>query len=164
MRATRFNHVSIHAVDLDESVRFYTEIFGMEVIPSPKFRHRVEWLRLGDQQLHLFLRETPAPDFHHIGLDVDDFEAVYLKAKELGLLDPSTWYSQIWEHPAGWVQMYVRDPAGNLVEIDWPDASTLDRSVVTGIRRLDDDVAQTGEALHATLYHALVEEAVAGSS
>ena len=27
--------------------------------------------------------------------------------------------------------MYLRDPAGNLVEVNWPDASSLDRSVVT---------------------------------
>ena len=48
--------------------------------------------------------------------------------------------------------MYIRDPAGNLVEIDWPDVTTLDRSVVTDIRKLDDDVPQTGESAGATLY------------
>jgi catechol 2,3-dioxygenase-like lactoylglutathione lyase family enzyme len=30
MRATGFNHVSIHARNLDESTRFYVEVFGME--------------------------------------------------------------------------------------------------------------------------------------
>jgi lactoylglutathione lyase len=50
------------------------------------------------------------------------------------------------------VQMYLRDPAGNLVEIDWPDASTLDRSIITDIRRLDDEIPQTGSARGATLY------------
>jgi hypothetical protein len=30
--------------------------------------------------------------------------------------------------------MYIRDPAGNLVEIDWPDITTLDRSVIGTIR------------------------------
>ena len=153
MRATRFNHVSIHAVDLEESVRFYAELFGMERLPSPSFAHPVEWLRLGDQQLHLFLRETAAPEFHHIALDVDDFEAVYTKAKELGILEPRTW-SDVRELPDGSVQMYLRDPAGNLVEIDWPDAATLDRSVVGELPKLDDERPQTGEARGATLYHA----------
>lgn len=152
MRATRINHVSVHAIDLEESARFYEDLFGMERVPTPNFRHPVIWLKLGEQQLHLFLRETEAPAFHHLGLDVDDFEAVYLKAKERGLLDPSTWYSNIWEHTSGFVQMYIRDPAGNLVEIDWPDVTTLDRSVVTDIQKLDDDVPQTGEAARATLY------------
>ena len=152
MHATRFNHVSIHAVDLDESVRFYTGIFGMERIPAPKFQHEVVWLRLGDQQLHIFLRETAAPEFHHFGLDVDDFEAAYVKASEVGLQDEGVWSPIVRELPDGSVQMYVRDPAGNLVEIDWPDVSTLDRSVVTRIQKLSDDIEQSEEARRATLY------------
>src|SRR5436309_12920757 len=85
--AMRINHVSVHAVDLEESARFYEEVFGMERIPAPKFRHPVIWLRLGDQQLHLFQRDADAPAYHHLGLDVDDFESVYLRAKELGAFD-----------------------------------------------------------------------------
>jgi YD repeat-containing protein len=154
MRATRFNHVSIHADDLEESVRFYTELFGMERIPAPEFDLPVVWLRLGDQQLHLFQRTTAAPPYHHVGLDVDDFAAVYLRARERGLLEPNTWGSPARELPDGSVQMYLRDPAGNLVEIDWPDVSTLDRSIVEGITRLEDERPQTGEAARATLYHA----------
>jgi YD repeat-containing protein len=152
MRATRFNHVSIHAVDLDESVRFYTRIFGMERIPAPTFQHEVVWLQLGDQQLHIFRRETAAPEFHHFGLDVDDFEAAYVKARELGLEGEGVWSPVVRELPDGSVQMYVRDPAGNLVEIDWPDVSTLDHSVVTEIQKLSDTVEQSEEARRATLY------------
>jgi YD repeat-containing protein len=148
------NHVSVQAVDLDESARFYEQVFGMERIPTARFRSPVLWLRLGEQQLHLFESAAEAPRFHHFALDVDDFEAVYSRAKALGLLDPETHGAALREHPSGWVQMYIRDPAGNLVEIDWPDASTLDRSVVTDIRRLDDDVPQTGESAGATLYTA----------
>src|SRR6059058_5317938 len=91
VRATRLNHVSIHAYDMEESLRFYTELFGMEPLPSPNFGDPVEWLRLGDQQLHLFKRETPAPEFHHIALDVDDFQAAYLAAKERRIGDRVTW-------------------------------------------------------------------------
>ena len=77
MRATGINHVSISAPDLDASIRFYTEVFGMERVPAPKFPDQiVAWLRLGEQQLHLFQREG-APQYHHFALDVDDFEAAY---------------------------------------------------------------------------------------
>ena len=55
------------------------------------------------------------------------------------------------------MQMYIRDPAGNLVEIDWPDVTTLDRSVIRTIRRIEDERPQTGEAARATLYHAAGE-------
>jgi lactoylglutathione lyase len=154
VRATRFNHVSVHATDMEESLRFYMDVFGMKRLPSPNFAQHVEWLRLGEQQLHLFLRDTPAPEFHHIALDVDDFEAAYLKAKELDLLDQDAFGASVRELPGGAVQMYLRDPAGNLVEVDWPDISTLDRDVVGNITRVADERPQTGEAAQATLYHA----------
>lgn len=153
MRATRFNHVSIHADDMEESLRFYCEVLGMERLPSPEFEHRVEWLRLGEQQLHLFLRKTPAPAFHHIGLDVDDFEAAYRMAQEHGLRDDDTWAPDVRQLNDGSVQMYLRDPAGNLVEIDWPDVNTLDRSIVREVKRLEDERPQSAEARRARLYH-----------
>jgi catechol 2,3-dioxygenase-like lactoylglutathione lyase family enzyme len=142
---------------MEESLRFYIEVFGMERLPRPDFSQHVEWLRLGEQQLHLFLRESPAPELHHIALDVDDFEAAYLKAKELGLLEDEAFGAAVRELPDGAVQMYIRDPAGNLVEIDWPDVTTLDRSVVSTIRRLADERPQSGEAARATLYHAAAD-------
>jgi hypothetical protein len=48
--------------------------------------------------------------------------------------------------------MYLRDPAGNLVEVDWPDASSLDRGVVGEIALLADERPQSAEALRARLY------------
>ena len=48
----------------------------------------------------------------------------------------SGYYSKVYELPDGAAQLYVRDPAGNLVEINWPDAATLYRSVVTSIEKV----------------------------
>jgi lactoylglutathione lyase len=152
VRATRFTHVSIHAYDMEASLRFYTEVFGMRHVPSPDFEHRVEWLVLGDQQLHLFLRDTPAPEFHHLGFEVDDFETAYRVACEHGLLERDTWAPDVRELNDGSVQMYLRDPAGNLLEVNWPDVRTLDRSVVTRIGRLEDERPQSAQALLARLY------------
>jgi lactoylglutathione lyase len=152
MPVTRFTHVSIHAYDLEESVAFYTELFGMERVPSPDFAQTVEWLQFGDQQLHLFHSDDPAPSRHHIGLDVDDFEAVYLVAIDRGLFDGEAFDATVRELSDGAVQMYLRDPAGNLVEVNWPDASTLDRSVVTTISHIQDERPQSDEALQARLY------------
>lgn len=165
MKATGFNHVSINAQNLDESVRFYTEVLGMEKIPTYDFGFPVQYLRLGDLQLHIFEREeTQAPTFHHFGMDIDDFEAAYLKAKELGIHDTETFFNDVYELPDGSVQMYIRDPGGNLVELDWPDVTTLDRSVLPEIKKLDDRVPQTGEALRATLYLRLHEERAASGA
>lgn len=152
MRATGFNHVSIHARNLEESVRFYVEVFGMEPIPTYDFAFPVQYLRLGDLQLHLFERDTDAPLYHHIGINVDNFEKTYIRAKELGILERASFFEDMYELPDGSVQMYIRDPAGNLVEIDWPDVTTLDRSLLGELKKLGDSVPQTGDALRATLY------------
>jgi catechol 2,3-dioxygenase-like lactoylglutathione lyase family enzyme len=154
MKATGINHVSIPCRDLDESERFYREAFGLERIPSPLFRRPVRWLRLGEHQLHLM--ETPEAHplrGQHFGFDVDDFEAAFVRLRELGALDNESHTVPIWELPDGSVQMYARDPAGNLIEVNWPDVSTLDREIVGEIPRRADDVPQSDEALRAKLYH-----------
>jgi lactoylglutathione lyase len=136
MRATGFTHVSVHAHDLDESVRFYKDLFGMEEIPAPGFPFPVRWLRVGDLQLHLFQSEDPAPQGHHFGIEVDDFEATYEKVGEMGAQIEEGYFSNVYELPDGAVQIYVRDPAGNMVEVNWPDVSTLDRSVIGDIEKV----------------------------
>ena len=145
MRTIGFTHVSVYAKNLDESIRFYREFFGMEEVPSPEFSTPVAWLRVGNLQLHLLNSEDPAPRRQHFGLDVDDFEAAYRKAKEMGILDEGR-YPLVRELPDGAVQMYLRDPSGNLVEVNWPDATTLDRTLIPDIRRID---GPPGVALYA---------------
>lgn len=147
------NHVSVHALDLEQSAEFYAELFGAERIPTPNFAFPVQWLRIGNRQLHLFVREdTPAPRFHHVGLNVSDFDDVYRKVSERRLHDTSAFFSKMYELPDGSVQMYLRDPADNLVEVDWPDARTIDPAIQAELIKLGDTVPQVGEAVHATLY------------
>ncbi len=52
------------------------------------------------------------------------------------------------------MQLYLRDPAGNLVEVDWPDATHARRETLAESMPLESTVAQDGEAARATLYHA----------
>ena len=151
MRATGINHVSIGARDIEASTRFYQEVFGLERIPSPTFQVPVVWLRLGDLQLHLFQRGDEAPVYHHLGIDVDDFEGAYLTARDLGVLDGETWGGPVRELPDGSVQMYIRDPSGNLIEVDWPDVNTVDHSIVP-VQRLHESIPQRDDAHDATLY------------
>ena len=150
IKATGFTHTSIHAHDLEVSVRFYKELFGLEEIPAPDFPFPVRWLRLGDLQLHLFQSEDQAPKGHHFGVDVDDFEATYVKVREMNVREKEGYFSYLYEIPDGAVQMYLRDPGGNMVEVNWPDASTLDRSVVT--EKIHKIEVQTAASAKATLY------------
>ena len=50
------------------------------------------------------------------------------------------------------VQMYLRDPSGNLIEIDWPDVGTLDRSRIPEMKLLTEFAEQNEEGLAASLY------------
>jgi YD repeat-containing protein len=67
---------------------------------------------------------------------VDDFEEAFRRAAEAGVRVEGGSYSTVRELPDGAVQMYLRDPSGNLVEVNWRDAGTLDRGVIGEIRRV----------------------------
>lgn len=153
MGATRINHVSIVANDLEESRRFYEDVFGLERLPSPNFGMPVNWFRIGDAQLHLFQSDTQVTGTQHVGLEVDDFEGVYRRLLELGMFEPEGYFAQMVELPEGAVQMYFRDPSGNLVEIVHPDVTKLDRSLFGDrLVRLVDLQPQSAENLTATLW------------
>lgn len=155
------NHVSIPARDLDESVGFYIELFGAqncECIPTPNFGVPVpvQWLRIGDREIHLFVLDIPiAARYYHFGVsaaDIDQLHRIYTYARERGLLDSVTFGHHIYELPGGCAQLYVVDPAGNLVEIDYPDASEIDPGIVPDLKRIRDRAEQTEENLSSTLY------------
>ena len=149
---TRLNHVSISAPDLEASARFYEDLFGLERIPTPNFGFPVAWLRAGDLQLHLFQRSAPPATYHHFGLTVEDFESVYQKAEKLGAFDDETMGRRISELPDGSVQLYLRDPAGNLVEVDFPNAAAVDRTVVKDLPKLEEMFPQSEQNRKATLF------------
>ena len=50
------------------------------------------------------------------------------------------------------MQLYFRDPGGNLIELNWPDADTLDRSRYPELRRIAEHIPQKPEAGEAVLY------------
>ncbi|MEH2469964.1 catechol 2,3-dioxygenase-like lactoylglutathione lyase family enzyme [Nitrobacteraceae bacterium AZCC 2161] len=152
MKVIGFNHLSIGAKDLNESARFYQAVLGMELIPTYNFGFKTKYLRCGDLQLHLFELEDHVPVYQHFALDVDDFHAAYDAAKAIGALDITAFRNSVNELPDGCVQMYLRDPAGNLVEIDWPDVSTLDRSRIPEMKLLSEFATQDEEGLKASLY------------
>lgn len=152
--AVGLNHVSVPASDLDASVAFYVDVLGLDPIPAPTFEVPVRWLRCGGLQVHLYERadETGPPLYQHFGISVADFMAVYRRVRALAAGEPVRSFASVTELPDGSVQMYVRDPHGNLVELDHPDATTVERDEVHEYRVLAEHVRQTPEARGSTLF------------
>lgn len=115
----QINHVSINAKDLRESVDFYVELLGAERIATPNFGIPVQWLALGRTQLHLFQRDLTPTSHHHLGITIDDLEHAHRVAERRGALDFTAFGNHLVELPGEVIQLYVRDPAGNLVELDY---------------------------------------------
>lgn len=154
-RAVGLNHVSIPADDLDASERFYRDVFGMEPIAAPNFGFPVRWLRLGDLQLHLQTVDAGQQriTYQHFGIEVDDFVAAYRTLHGMGAFERESRYADLWLLPGGEIQMFVRDPSRNLIEIDCPDVSTVDRGAFDGhLRVLKEEEAQSEQNLRATLF------------
>ena len=130
------HHVGITVSDLDRAVEFYRDVLGLDVLAefsvggdafatgvdvpgaSADFAH----LDAGDIRLELVSYDPEGesqsdptlnePGASHVGLGVDDVQAVYDSLPEdvETLSDPQTTES-------GTTILFVRDPEGNLVEI-----------------------------------------------
>ena len=148
----RINHVSVNAKDLAASVDFYVDVFGAEQLATPDFGLPVQWLGVGESQLHLFEVDVDPLSHHHFAVTVEDLEPVYRRAEARGAFDFEAFGGHLVELPGDMAQTYLRDPAGNLVEIDTPGASRLPEELRAQLKRLEDMRPQTAENMSARLY------------
>ena len=125
------DHVTIVVKDLERSRQFYVDCLGMQEVPRPGFNFGGLWFQAGATQIHLILEHDdsgPAgyPDGvtrrssrnHHFAFLVDDAHAAAARVKELGL----PLVSDAKERPDGFVQVFVNDPDGHVVEMTSPPA------------------------------------------
>jgi catechol 2,3-dioxygenase-like lactoylglutathione lyase family enzyme len=102
-RVVGFNHVALEVGDIDQALAFYGRLFDFEL------RERDEtmaFIDLGDQFLALQGgRRQPADDGRHVGLVVDDKEAVRGALVEAGI------------EPLPGPFLDFLDPWGNRIEI-----------------------------------------------
>jgi catechol 2,3-dioxygenase-like lactoylglutathione lyase family enzyme len=139
----QLTHVSLIAEDVDESTEFYETVLGCEPVDTPHLGKQedfvaeddiqLQMLRIGNVQLHLWndpAQPIESIKFAHFGIHVDDFMRVYRIAEERDIfatVGESSAPPRIFDFN-GTAQMYIHDPTGNLVEVDYPDISELDRS------------------------------------
>jgi catechol 2,3-dioxygenase-like lactoylglutathione lyase family enzyme len=150
--AGRINHVSVNAKDLATSVAFYVDVLGAEPIATPNFGLPVQWLKVGESQVHLFERDVDPLSHHHFALTVEDLEPVFRRAEARGAFDHDAFGNHLVELPGDLAQTYLRDPAGNLIELDTPGASRLPEELRAQLKRLEDMRPQTAENLAGRLY------------
>lgn len=125
------HHVSIITDDLEKSLPFYRDVFGLSEIPRPDFPVGGAWLACGSLQVHLVVhpegtfRKRPSIDRNdwHFAFRTDDFEAVLERLAALGfsgdLPDGDPKHMLIFRTGlAGFPQLYLRDPDLNIVEIN----------------------------------------------
>ncbi|MBI5606636.1 MAG: VOC family protein [Deltaproteobacteria bacterium] len=82
------HHVHIFASDIDASLKFYSRWFGARVIWDDNFAGaRNVFVQIGGGHLHFYDQPPQGSGkntFHHLGIQVDDLDALYLRLKEGG--------------------------------------------------------------------------------
>jgi lactoylglutathione lyase len=99
-RLVGINHVALEVGDIGEAIEFYGRFFDFELRGR---RSSMAWIDAGDQFIALTARSGGGLD--HVGIVVDDKEAVRRAALEAGLPVASS---------GG---LRIRDPWGNVLEI-----------------------------------------------
>ena len=120
------DHVTLVVKDLDRSRQFYVDVLGMREEPRPAFAFPGLWFQAGATQIHLIGEHDGSPPAgnplpeqfrtsrsHHFAFLVDDANAAYSRALELGLKIVSPPKSR----PDGFVQVFLNDPDGHVVEL-----------------------------------------------
>ena len=100
----------------DECVAFWSLLGFERVDPPPSLADRAAWMQHGPTQVHLMWVDDPvALPKGHVAVVLDDYDGV-LDALRAAGAEPEP-RSEHWGSP----RAYVRDPAGNLVELmAWP--------------------------------------------
>ena len=110
------HHVSLNVGDAEKAVRFYREVLGLEQIPRPDFGFPGYWLRSGGQEIHLIqVADHRAPDGQHFAFRVEELDRVVAQIRSHGVE-----VSDPFPVPGAGRQSFLRDPSGNLIELNQP--------------------------------------------
>jgi catechol 2,3-dioxygenase-like lactoylglutathione lyase family enzyme len=107
-------HVALEVAPgrIADCIRFYSLLGFAQVEPPETLRDRAAWVERGGTQVHLLFAEDPHTlPAGHVAVVVEDWEATLEALRSAGH-DPEP-RREHWGSP----RAYVRDPAGNLVEL-----------------------------------------------
>jgi catechol 2,3-dioxygenase-like lactoylglutathione lyase family enzyme len=153
MTLVSLNHVSLCARDVEESAAFFVELLGADELPHHNAGVQVRWLRVGEQQLHLIgVPDWEPPRYQHVGFAVADFPRVYDFVMERGAEETDTFGHHLLELPSGQIQLFLKDPTGNLIEINASSKADIGDRAAADLRRLEDRFEQTDFNRQARLF------------
>ena len=124
-RDAHIQHVNVNVDHLPTAVAFYRDVLGLALDPTPDQGFESQFFRINArQQIHMNALADARPFRAHFCMEVDDFMGVFRRAKAAGAIDVVPW-GRVRQLPGGKMQMFLRDPDGNLIEI----ASAADAAV-----------------------------------
>ena len=112
MEPIRVHHVALNVTDVDEAVRFYTDVMGFELrADRPDFGFPGAWLQAGDAQVHLIQADTQPAAGQHFALQFSDLAPVLaeLRGRGIEVGDPIPVNANL--------QTFMFDPSGNMIEL-----------------------------------------------
>lgn len=119
-------HVNVNVDDLDKAIVFYRDVIGLPLDNTPDQGFRSQFFKIGtNQQIHMNEIDDERQFRGHFCLVVPDFMGVFQRAKAANAIDLAPW-GKVRQLPNGKMQMFVRDPAGNLVEISSGAGESID--------------------------------------
>jgi catechol 2,3-dioxygenase-like lactoylglutathione lyase family enzyme/uncharacterized protein YunC (DUF1805 family) len=129
IRVQSLDHATLVVKDLERSRRFYVDILGMREVKRPAFSFAGLWFQAGATQIHLileFAESGPAGNLvpperrssrtHHLAFLVPDARAVIAPLQAQGV----TILSGPKPRPDGFLQVFVTDPDGHVIELCSP--------------------------------------------
>jgi glyoxylase I family protein len=113
LQISQIDHVSVLITNVDRSRRFYRDLLGLKEIARPRtFDFVVLWFDLGNQHLHLLLKDRPDSESpRHFALRVADGAAARTHLRERGIATQET------TPIPGADRFFIHDPDGNRIEI-----------------------------------------------
>jgi lactoylglutathione lyase len=123
-------HVNIMVDDLELGVAFYRDLVGLELDETPDLGFPAQFFKFdGEQQIHMNEFKDDHPFRAHFCIVVDDFNNVFQRMKKAGVIDVEPW-GKTRRLPSGSMQMFCRDPSGNLVEIASRPKEVIDDDIL----------------------------------
>jgi catechol 2,3-dioxygenase-like lactoylglutathione lyase family enzyme len=113
LQISQIDHCSVIITDIERSRAFYRDLLGLQEINKPRtFDFVVLWFELGNQQVHLLLKDRPdSVSPRHFALRVEDAGTAraYFRARGIAVHETTP--------IPGADRFFIADPDGNCIEV-----------------------------------------------